>query len=108
KDAIVTIRKHPNLYADVSALVFRPWSLYEALRVAAEWGVAGKLLFGSDFPLATPAETIDGLRGVNSIVDGTALPRVPPELIERVIHADALSALNITLPSSDRFPQPQK
>jgi predicted TIM-barrel fold metal-dependent hydrolase len=107
KDAIVTIRKHPHLYADVSALVFRPWSLYEALRVATEWGVTDKLLFGSDFPLATPAETIDGLRGVNSIVDGTPLPSVPPELIERIIHADALSSLNISLPSPSHISNQQ-
>ncbi len=99
KDTIVTIRKHPNLYADVSALVFRPWSLYEALRVATEWGVTHKLLLGSDFPLATPGETIDGLRGVNAILEGTSLPRVPPELIEQIIHADALAALGLPRPS---------
>lgn len=95
RDTIITIRKHPHLYADVSALVFRPWSLYEALRLATEWGVMHKLLFGSDFPLATSAETIDGLRAVNDIVEGTRLPTVPDELIEGIIHADALDALGI-------------
>jgi uncharacterized protein len=95
RDTIVTIRKHPNLFADVSALVFRPWSLYEALRVATEWGVMDKLLFGSDFPLATSAETIAGLRQVNDIVAGTNLPRVPDELIEGIIHADSLTLLGI-------------
>src|SRR5262249_12214034 len=104
KDTIVTIRKHPHLYADVSALVFRPWSLYEALRIATEWGVTDKLLFGSDFPLATPAETIDGLRAVNAILEGTSLPRVPPELIERIIHTDALAALGLARPP--RAPNP--
>jgi hypothetical protein len=95
RDTIVTIRKHPHLYADVSALIFRPWSLYEALRLATEWGVTQKLLFGSDFPLATPAETIEGLRAVNRILEGTSLPRVPADLIEDIIHADALGALGI-------------
>jgi len=95
RDTIVTIRKHPNLYADVSALVFRPWSLYEALRLATEWGTTHKLLLGSDFPLATTSETIDGLRGVNTILEGTRLPVVPPELIEGIIHADSLDALGI-------------
>lgn len=104
KDAIVTIRKHPNLYADVSALVFRPWSLYEALRVATEWGVTDKLLFGSDFPLATPGETIDGLRGVNAILEGTRLPHVPSDLLERIIHADALSLLGISVPRPTPVP----
>ena len=108
KDTVVTIRKHPNLYADVSALVFRPWSLYEALRVATEWGVTDKLLFGSDFPLATPSETVEGLRAVNSIVEGTSLPIVPPELIERIIHADALSAMNISVQSRSHVPDQQR
>jgi len=79
----------------VSALVFRPWSLYESLRLAAEWGVLNKLLLGSDFPLATSAETVAGLRGVNDVVAGTPLPQVPAELLERIIHADALTALGI-------------
>jgi uncharacterized protein len=95
RETIVTIRKHPNLWADVSALVFRPWSLYESLRLACEWGVTGKLLFGSDFPLATPLETMEGLRGVNSILEGTRLPPVPEEQIEGIIHRDALGALGI-------------
>jgi predicted TIM-barrel fold metal-dependent hydrolase len=95
RETIVTIRKHPNLYADVSALVFRPWSLYEALRLATEWGVMGKLLFGSDFPLATSGETMAGLRSVNDVVTGTGLPRVPDELIEGIIHADSLNLLGI-------------
>jgi uncharacterized protein len=95
RDTIVTIRKHPHLYADVSALVFRPWSLYEALRLATEWGATHKLLFGSDFPLATTAETIDGLRRVNTILEGTKLPTVPSEVIEGIVHADAIHALGI-------------
>jgi uncharacterized protein len=99
RDTIVIIRKHPHLYADVSALIFRPWSLYEALRLATEWGVTHKLLFGSDFPLATPRETMNGLRGVNQIVEGTRLPPVPTELIEQIINADALGALGLARPA---------
>jgi predicted TIM-barrel fold metal-dependent hydrolase len=104
RDTIVTIRKHPNLFADVSALIFRPWSLYESLRLAVEWGVTDKLLFGSDFPLATTAETIDGLRGVNDILEGTRLPRVPEQALEGIIHADSLAALGIALAGSEPTP----
>jgi hypothetical protein len=92
------------LFADVSALIFRPWSLYESLRLAVEWGVTDKLLFGSDFPLATTAETIDGLRGVNDILVGTSLPRVPEQAIEDIIHADSLAALGIAPTRSDPAP----
>jgi len=95
RDTVVTIRKHPHVYADVSALLYRRWSFYEALCVAAEWGAMDKLLLGSDFPIATPAETIAALRSINEVVAGTKLPRVPEAAIERVIERDALGALGL-------------
>lgn len=99
RETIVTIRKHPHLYADVSALFYRPWSLYEALRLATEWGVLEKLLFGSDFPIATPQETAAGLRSVNDPIDGTSLPRVPLEEIEAIIERDPLPLLGLERPT---------
>jgi predicted TIM-barrel fold metal-dependent hydrolase len=98
RDTIVTIRKHPHVYADVSALAYRPWSFYECLRLAAEWGAMPKLLLGSDFPVATTGETIAALRGVNEIVEGTRLPRVPADQIEALIVRDALAALALDRP----------
>ena len=64
-DAIQVVRRHPNVYADVSALVSRRWLLYQALVAAAEYGVTHKLLFGTDFPFFTARQTIDGLRSVD-------------------------------------------
>lgn len=98
RETIVTIRKHPHVYADVSALFYRPWSFYEGLRLATEWGALGKLLLGSDFPIATPAETIDGLRRVNDPIAGTALPSVPLDQIEELIHRDSLALLGLERP----------
>lgn len=94
-DCFTVIRKHPNVWADISANFYRPWSQYQALRAATEWGVLDKLLFGSDFPAATPQETMDGLRRVNAILDGTSLPRVPEEKIEEIIHRDSLAPLGL-------------
>jgi predicted TIM-barrel fold metal-dependent hydrolase len=95
RDTIVTIRKHPHVYADVSALFYRPWSFYEGLRLATEWGALEKLLFGSDFPIATPGETIAGLRRVNDPIAGTALPLVPLDAIEELIHRNPLPLLGL-------------
>jgi uncharacterized protein len=95
RETIVTIRKHPHVYADVSALFYRPWSFYEALRLATEWRVLDKLLFGSDFPIATPAETAAGLRRVNDPIEGTALPPVPLDQIEELIERDPLPLLGL-------------
>jgi uncharacterized protein len=94
-DTITVIRKHPNVYADVSALFYREWSLYTCMRLATEWNVLPKLLFGSDYPVATPAETMAGLRRVNAILEGTKLPRVPEDGIEAIIHRDSLKLLGL-------------
>lgn len=94
-DCIAVIRKHPNVYADVSALFYREWSHYSCMRLATEWSVLHKLLFGSDFAAATPQETMDGMRRVNAIIQGTSLPCVPEEAIEEIIHRDSLDLLGI-------------
>jgi uncharacterized protein len=94
-ETCVVIRKHPNLYADISGTIYRPFSLWEQLVRAAEWNVFDKLLLGSDFPIATLQETIDALRNANHIVEGTNLPRVPQDAVEALIHRDALTLLNL-------------
>ena len=94
-DCIAVIRKHPNVYADISAQFYRPWSYYNAFRLATEWGVLGKLLFGSDLPIATPQETMDALWRVNDITEGTKLPPVPEEELAKIVHRDSLALLGL-------------
>ncbi len=94
-DCCVVIRKHPNVYADISANFYRPWSYYNALRIATEWGVLPKLLFGSDFPIATPAETLAALWTVNDILAGTALPPVPLAELEKIPVRNSLELLGL-------------
>lgn len=96
RETVAVVRKHPHVYADISSIYLRPWLCWEALTFASEWNVPQKLLFGSDYPIATSAEAMAGLRSVNDIVEGTKLPRVPEEHIEQIIHADALGALGLT------------
>lgn len=94
-DALAVIRKHPNVWADISALHYRPWSYWTSLRLATEWAVLHKLLFGSDFPVATPQETIDAIPHINDLLVGTALPRVPVDELMQVVHRDALDILGL-------------
>lgn len=94
-ETISLIRKHRNLFADISALHYRPWQFYNALVLAAEYGTFHKLLFGSDYPFSTPARSIEGVRNVNGLVEGTALPRLSSEQLEALIHRDTLSLLGI-------------
>ena len=92
-EALVVIRKHPNVWADLSALYYRPWQLYNSLVLAQEYGVMRKILFGSDYPFATPGDTITGLYGLNKMVEGTNLPRISTTLLEEIIYRDSLSIL---------------
>jgi hypothetical protein len=85
-ECCVLIRKHPNLFADTSALHYRPLRHYQAFMTALEYGVEHKLIFGSDFPSATPAQAIAGLWKVNDVVAGTSFPRFPEEAIHRIIY----------------------
>ena len=93
---IAVIRKHPNVYADTSALFYRPWSFYNCMRLAEEWGVFHKLLFGSDFPVTTTQENIDALRNPNRAIEGSPLPRISEAAMEEIIHRDSLSLLGLT------------
>lgn len=94
-ECVAVIRKHPNVYADVSALHYRPFQLYQSLMLVQEYGVWHKLLFGSDYPFTTVDASIDGLRGLNEMLAGTALPRLDTESLERLIQADALGLLGL-------------
>lgn len=94
-DTIVLIRKHPNVYTDISAQFYRPWQYYNSLVLCMEYAQMGKVLFGTDFPVTTPQETLDTLRAVNDLVEGTRLPRIPEEEIEGIIHRDALALLGL-------------
>ncbi len=85
-DAIVLIRKAPNLYADMSAIHFRSWRYWQTLVTALEYGVGHKILFGTDFPFDTVSGAIAGLRQINDMVEGTHLPRVPTELQDMIIY----------------------
>ncbi len=92
-ECIVTIRKHPNVYADISALHYRPWQFYNSLMLVQEYGVWDKLLFGTDYPFTTVDATIAALRKANEMLTGTSLPRLNPTQIENMIHRDSLSLL---------------
>lgn len=94
-DCIAVIRKHPNVWADVSGSVLRRWGHYQAMVAAMEWGVLDKLLFGSDFPASTPQETMDLLRSVNEVATGPALPRIPEAAVESLITRDSLALLGL-------------
>lgn len=97
RDAVAVLRKHANVYSDVSASWSRPMDGFMALVAAQEWKVVQKLLFGSDFPLWTPRDAIEQFRALADLRAGN-LPHVETETVEAILHADALSMLNLRDP----------
>lgn len=94
-ETIAAIRKQPNLYADISALYYRPWQFYNSMRLAVEYGCCDKVFFGSDFPATTTQSSIDGFRKMNDIAKEAHLPLIPEEIIEGILHRDSLKILGI-------------
>jgi predicted TIM-barrel fold metal-dependent hydrolase len=94
-ETVCVVRKQKKVYADISALCTRPWQMYNALISALEYGIGDKLLFGTDFPFFDCNMTIDSLRRVNEIVEGTKLPRVPEKVIEGIINRNTPGILGL-------------
>ncbi len=94
-ECAVVIRKHPNVYADISALHYRPFQLYHSLMLVQEYGVWHKLLFGSDYPFTTIDASIQGLFDLNRMLDGTHLPRLREKELAALIHRDSLDLLGL-------------
>ena len=94
-ECAVVIRKHENVYADCSALHYRPFQLYHSLMLIQEYGVWDKVLFGTDYPFTTVNDTIAGVRKLNDMLEGTKLPRLNMEQIDKLIYRDSLSLLGL-------------
>ena len=99
-EAIVLIRKQPNVFADISALFYRPWQYYNSLRLAVEYGVADKLLFGTDYPITTFDESVKGLHDIVKLSQEMRLPPLPEDLPAQILHRDTLGLLGLDDPAS--------
>jgi predicted TIM-barrel fold metal-dependent hydrolase len=103
-ETIAVIRRHPHVFADLSALYYRPWQFYNSMRLLVEYRAEAKVLFGSDYPFTTTGSSLAGVRGVNAVLAQSGLPQVPADVIEGIIHRDALGLLG--LPHPARRPTP--
>jgi predicted TIM-barrel fold metal-dependent hydrolase len=98
-ECVAVIRKHPNVFADLSALHYRPFQLYHSLMLVQEYGVWDKVLFGSDYPFTTVNASIAGLRRLNEMLDGTKLPRLDERQIDLLIQRPSLKLLSLQAPA---------
>ncbi len=88
--------KHPNVYADLTVKVDRPWQLYTTVIAAFESGVLDKLLFGSGYPCGDAASSIEALLGFNKRLGDTNLPPVPRDELRKIVERDSLQLLGIS------------
>jgi predicted TIM-barrel fold metal-dependent hydrolase len=89
------MRKQANVYADLSALCYRPWQLYNALLMAMEAKVTEKIFFGTDWPFTTIKQTVSALQQLCKMGEGTGFPTIPQPLIDEIIHHNPLPELGL-------------
>jgi predicted TIM-barrel fold metal-dependent hydrolase len=77
-------------------LHYRPFQLYQSLMLLQEYGVWNKLLFGSDYPFTTVDASLSGMRNLNLMLEGTALPRLNLDAMEEMFERDSLGLLGLT------------
>ena len=69
-EAIVTARKHPHVYCDISALHYRPFQFYHSLMLVQEYCVWNKLLFATDYLFTNVNGTIEGVANAQQHAGG--------------------------------------
>ena len=95
QETVMLLRKNENVFADLSARFHRRWQLYNGLQTAIEYRVTDRLLFGSDFPVATTREAARAFQAINDWEDGVRLPPIPPELIDQILYERPLELLGL-------------
>lgn len=104
-ECIAVIRKHPNVFADISALHYRPFQFFHSLMLVQEYGVWHKLLFGTDYPFTTVNSTLDTLSRLNEMMGAGERARLDANAIDQLIHRDALALLGLPRPCGKRGSQ---
>ena len=95
EDCMAVVRKHSNVWTDISGMPSRPWMAWRAMRIFHEFSATHKMLFGSDWTLWTPQETMDGLRAIPRFAKEHSLPPVPEDEIEAIINRNSLELLGL-------------
>jgi len=100
-ETVALLFKNPNVFADLSARFSRPWQLRNILFLAMDYGVTGKLLFGSDFPIFDPAACITQFKEIvdspteESRARHPSLPRIPSAVVDEILSQRPLSLMGL-------------
>jgi uncharacterized protein len=94
-ETVVVMRRHPHVYADTSAIANRPTVLAAALSAAKEYGVLGKVLFGSDSPMVSAQSSAATLARVVAHMQRFALTPITDEELQAILHRPSFELLGI-------------
>jgi predicted TIM-barrel fold metal-dependent hydrolase len=97
-ETVGIMRRHKNVFTDISARFSRPRQLYDGLVTAIEHGVIDRVLFGSDFPVISPFEAQKVLMDLESLLPG--MPPISEGILTDLIRRRPLSLLDPDAPIS--------
>ncbi|MGE3149005.1 MAG: amidohydrolase family protein [Pseudorhodoplanes sp.] len=95
QETVLLVRKHRNVYSDLALLYNKKWQFYNALQIALDYDMAGKLLFGSDSPFQAPASAVQSFKGINDWAQERGLPKIPEAVIDDILYNRPLEMLGI-------------
>jgi uncharacterized protein len=98
-EAAVVMRRHPNIYADTSAIANRPTILASALSAAKEYGVLDRVLFGSDSPMVSASSTVDALTRIVARMQQIAHTPITDDELHAILHRPSFELLGIPIPT---------
>ena len=94
-ETISLLRKHPTIVADLALLYDMKWRFYHTMRLAMDYRVTDRLVFGSDCPFQAPHVAIESFRNINNWAVENGLPPIPEEVIEGIIYHRPLSLIGL-------------
>jgi predicted TIM-barrel fold metal-dependent hydrolase len=99
-ETAMLLRKHKNIYADISTNIGRDpkfsehpmsWLLY---KVKSYSGCLDRIFFGSDYPMYMQSDTIDCLKKAAILLNKTYNDFITEEDIKMIMHDNALKMIN--------------
>jgi len=91
-EVVSMMRKHANMYTDISARCQRPAQLGKILEAVLDYDLQDRLLFGSDFPVFDPHAHAESFATIATASDDD---RLNEELVRDVLYNRPLSLLGL-------------